>query len=436
MLEMEYRRIRVILPVLFKLLFELLYIFFISKTYSFFGTYLNINYIKIAISWMAFFLLLLGTNFLVEDQFKCFFQVMLYLSIIPSFSVFGLKNGDYIAFILIVAYWFVFLVAFYVVQHLNQYSCIKGNGSFLLDGNDRIVWLLFIWSVLSSIYLWFRYGGMRLFVSFSDVYNIRNAESSMRGYERYLLGWNTSLLIPACIYIFGKSRQYIRCFVCIVLMLLSYSIYANKTMVFTVFLVIGILFLSFFHIEAATDIMVGLFLFVYMLFSMVIPRGMILALAHRLLVVPAEAHYYYYDFFQTHELLYLRQSILRHLFANPYNEPVSMVIGSTSKYFPSFMPGDIHNLNNGLFSDAYQNFGVFGVFVYPILITGILYLFFRASDEFDIGFQFVFIVLSALYLISAYYFSWLLSGGVILLLIGFNYMKNHYDNSVLNGGQV
>ena len=144
-MEFVIRRIRVFLPFIYKLVFEILFAFFISESFSYFGTYLEINYIKLAVSWLVFTLLLFGINLLKEDLFKCFFRIMLYFSIIPSFSIFGLKNEKVSTFALLSLYWFVFLACVFIVQHLNQYCNIQSKKTYLLNGNERILWFFFLW---------------------------------------------------------------------------------------------------------------------------------------------------------------------------------------------------------------------------------------------------------------------------------------------------
>jgi hypothetical protein len=54
---------------------------------------------------------------------------------------------------------------------------------------------------------------------------------------------------------------------------------------------------------------------------------------------------------------------------SPYKENIGFLIGE-------YDTGDIEGrANNGLFSDAYFNLGIFGVFLFPILITLLLKFF-------------------------------------------------------------
>jgi hypothetical protein len=85
----------------------------------------------------------------------------------------------------------------------------------------------------------------------------------------------------------------------------------------------------------------------------------------RLLVIPAELHYWYYDYFHTqgHPLLLLTQSVLSH-YGRAGVEPIAETVGW------AYM-GSNASANVGLFGDAYANFGLAGCVVFGVLF-GIL----------------------------------------------------------------
>lgn len=425
MLNKVIRYTGVILPFLYKYLFDKLYIDVISVRYSYFGTYLDFNSTKNTISWIMLILITVLLLLLKEGKLKSFYRLMLYFSIVPSLSLYGLKNENSTAFALIVLYWLIMWLAIFFLQRVGKEAHIEGGGSFIPDCEKIYIWFLFFFVLLSTLYLWVRYGGFRFFIGFADVYSYRKLDVSMSSIERYVLLWNTNLFIPVCIYIFFMQKKYVRFGITFLLMDLSYAMFGNKMMFFLAFSVVGICILCRWGLEKLADELIGIFMLLYQLLCMLIPKGFIAGVEHRLLIVPSEAHYYYYDFFQDHELLFLRQSFLRHFLPDPYDQPVSMLIGSSTKYYYTAKPDDFGNVNNGLFSDAYQNFGVLGVIIFPIIIVIILNILFRALRRYDQGLQFVILLISALFLLSSYCFSWLLSGGVILILIALRYIKKH-----------
>ena len=70
------------------------------------------------------------------------------------------------------------------------------------------------------------------------------------------------------------------------------------------------------------------------------------------------------NFFRDNEFLYLRESILRHFFETPY-------VGGSDFYIDNGINRTINSArsNNGLWGDAFRNFGIIGIILYPILIS-------------------------------------------------------------------
>ncbi|MGH8289021.1 MAG: hypothetical protein ACREV7_08330 [Steroidobacteraceae bacterium] len=90
-------------------------------------------------------------------------------------------------------------------------------------------------------------------------------------------------------------------------------------------------------------------------------------LIDRLLVIPAQIHYWYYDFFGIHHapLLQLSQSIFSALSEAPFHSPIAEVIGWT------YMNSN-GSANVGLFGDAFANFGFLGCGIFSILLALVL----------------------------------------------------------------
>lgn len=90
-------------------------------------------------------------------------------------------------------------------------------------------------------------------------------------------------------------------------------------------------------------------------------------LVDRLLVIPAQIHYWYYNFFGVHHapLEQLSQSILAPLSSDPFQSPIAEVIGWT------YMNSDA-SANVGLFGDAFANFGYLGCLIFSILLAIVL----------------------------------------------------------------
>ena len=87
-------------------------------------------------------------------------------------------------------------------------------------------------------------------------------------------------------------------------------------------------------------------------------------LVDRLVMIPGEIHYFYYDYFhrEGHDLLYLTQSILS-AFGEPLRRPVPEMISA------NYLGMTEGSANVGLFADAYMNLGLLGCAIFAVLLA-------------------------------------------------------------------
>ena len=87
-------------------------------------------------------------------------------------------------------------------------------------------------------------------------------------------------------------------------------------------------------------------------------------LVDRLVMIPGEIHYFYYDYFhrEGHDLLYLTQSILS-AFGEPLRRPVPEMISA------NYLGVTEGSANVGLFADAYMNLGLLGCAIFAVLLA-------------------------------------------------------------------
>jgi hypothetical protein len=136
--------------------------------------------------------------------------------------------------------------------------------------------------------------------------------------------------------------------------------------------------------------------------------------------VPSLLNYNYYDYFSANEPDYMRQGILRWFgFSSPYHEPIPFIIGSNYYGRPEL------NANNGLFSDAYFNFNIFGVFIFPIILIIIFKLFDTCSKDLDPKLLILPVIVCVVSFLSGCFSSVLLTNGIILLMITLYLMPRH-----------
>lgn len=135
-------------------------------------------------------------------------------------------------------------------------------------------------------------------------------------------------------------------------------------------------------------------------------------LVDRVIIIPAEIHYWYYDFFGTdgHAFLLLSQSILTEVSAAHYTAPIAEVIAW--KYM-----GVAAWANVGLFADAFANFGFAGCAVFTLLFAAVLKVLDAASTGTDGRIAAALVAVQAFQLVNAGLLTTLLTHGLALAIL-------------------
>jgi hypothetical protein len=238
----------------------------------------------------------------------------------------------------------------------------------------RVSLLVLIAATLVSAYvLWalLGRGGLgRISFDLTAVYEVREEFlARIAPLMGYLVPWQGYVLNPALLLLALRRRSLLLGAAGLTLQLLLFG-----TTGFRAFLLLPALLLVFYLIARRRQLvslvlagMLAVIGFALLLYAWLDQPLIPLLLVDRVIVVPAEIHYWYYDFFGVHRqaLLQLSQSILAPLAASHYREPIAEVIGWT------YM-GNAASANVGLFGDAYANFGFAGCAVFAVLFAMVL----------------------------------------------------------------
>jgi O-antigen polymerase len=234
--------------------------------------------------------------------------------------------------------------------------------------------LLLILALFLSMYVLgslLRSGGVhRLNFDLTEVYKVREEYVERLGpLIGYLVPWQGYVLNPALMLIAVRRRSLLLGLIGLVLQAMLFGMTGYRA-----FLLNPALLLIFYLVGWRRQLtslalggmlaVVGIALALYAwLDAPVIPA----LLVDRVIVVPAEIHYWYYDFFGVHGQAPLRlsQSILAALTPSHYNVPIAEVIAWT--YMDTAASANV-----GLFGDAYANFGFAGCAIYALLFAVLL----------------------------------------------------------------
>jgi hypothetical protein len=135
-------------------------------------------------------------------------------------------------------------------------------------------------------------------------------------------------------------------------------------------------------------------------------------LVDRVIIVPAEIHYWYYDFFAAHgrASLQLSQSIFSAVSTSHYTAPIAEVIAR------NYMGEDAW-ANVGLFADAFANFGFVGCAVFAVLFALVLKVLDAVSRATDARAAAALVAVQAFQLVNVGLLTTLLSNGLALTIV-------------------
>ena len=356
----------------------------------------------ILFSWIVLFTTLPAVFKLFKNQTisSQIIIVLYFISFIPS-SVLLEYSYNYLEFsILISIYWILFL-------HLGA---LDYSVNIKIKHAQTPVLLYIILAVTGFVILYvsYKYTGFRIQMSLIDVYDIR---FESRNYDfptafTYILASSGTVLSLGFLYFLIKKKYFFAACI-IILFVIDFGIGGHKSVIFKLFVSI----LGYILYKKERVKYFPIFFIALAITSLIIPSiGSLFGF--RVLMLPASIHYAYYEFFNIHELDFLREGILSSFgLDTPYKDGIMYIIGE-------YTTGDLAiAANNGLFSDAYMNFGYFGVVLYPFILTLFLKIVDRITEGVDFKLLFGLIFSFASCLNSATFTVSLLTGGLLLSLL-------------------
>jgi len=284
-----------------------------------------------------------------------------------------------------------------------------------LSENGFIFKLITLILCAGVLYVSWKYTGFRFHFGLMDVYSIRSEarEFNVPTILGYISASADNILPIIVVYLLYKRKYLISLFIGI-LVLLNFGIAGSKHVLFLLlFAIIGFYFvrkLKFSYIYVwIMSIIVYLTIIEYKLFDTYFLTAFI---TYRIVFIPAKLNYVYYDYFSIREFDYFRQSALKWFgIESPYSDNIGFLIGYHDI-------GDFSaRANNGLFSDAYFNFGTLGIIIFPFILVLILKFFEGASKKLDERILFIVSISISLSLISVPFTTALLSTGLLLMLV-------------------
>lgn len=362
------------------------------------------------------------------------FQAILYWIVYLCFSLWciRLSRGSHLSELVLM---FLFLTSF--APAMTMFTYRKADHSFLyilywlclavlhlaipprskkhrIQAGDKAVRIVSYACLALSLFIWGFYAHFHIQISLTDVYDQRAAarEYGMPTIVTYLYG-SLNVIIPTFVIYALKNKKKLEAALFFLAQLAIFFTNGSKS---TFFLAIFSLFLYFFvrnNTERTRYLphILSLGVLAGFLAEKLLRIGLINSLViRRLMFIPVTLDYVYYDFFSTHSPDLFRSSLLSHFgFSSIYDKPIPRLLGE-------IYPNIGFNANNGLFSDAYANLGVIGMFAMPLLIVLLLRLGDRCSSGLDRS-QLMPVMIAFYVLSGSSFFTNLLTHGLVVLFI-------------------
>ncbi len=388
---------------------SIVFIIWISRYYGYSGFPLSFSYSCQGVSFVVILLTSFQTERLlnrwnVSDSVVAFLNI---LYLFPACSLFALSNNDF--------YYFSFVfVYFFFLNVLNEAIQFPGHDIVIINKANLFDLSLILLGV-SMIVISGVYTGFRISFDLSEVYEYRMQarEYAMPALLQYVFSW-TIYLLPIGLLSFLVRKKMILSFFLGFCQILCFSFNGKKSVLFSLCLVLLIYFFYGEKDKSKIPYVFCGFSLISLLEAFIREGDAFLAkvFVRRMMYIPANLGYIYYDFFQNNELDYLRSTVLRHLnFVSPYSESIPRIIGRIH-----FRAAET-NANTGLCGDAFANFGWLGAVIYPLLIVLLVKIMEKYLQNIGYKVRILVVFLLSYMFISGSFFKLFLTNGILVLLI-------------------
>ena len=404
---------------IYKMVFEL----FLMPTYIHIFSYMSDwRYEFDPVKWIISNLIFVG--FLVSQSYSFSYSRKIYeiihlfvmcICIIPLLSTYAFCSQVDVTYIIYPAiYWLILVVCF------HRYAVKKSNDKFLhIPFKADVTKLLLCLGILVSLIVWF-WAGRPIILSLDDTTEQRMAlrAAAMPAVLNYPFMIFGGTVLPYMFAYCMDKRKRLYAIMFLMSGMLLFFTNGMKTWLFMYLLVIGIFIVSKYSRESnralslfvvSTFVLLPVFCWLSYQYGGRIDYTSQLA---RVTLLPNVIGFKSVGFFLSpdHEYLYLRESVLRSLFETPYPGGSDFYInyGGESTLTSS-------RANNGLWGDAFRNFGVVGMVIYPLLTAKIFRLIELNSNYLSFKLRIVIIFIVLWHSVNASFFTWLLTGGVVIL---------------------
>ncbi|MEG0254911.1 hypothetical protein [Vagococcus sp.] len=393
-----------IVLILYKIILEITYIKVIVPIYGYSGFQNDFKISYYLFYWLIFLLFMkpVINLYSYEKPSSMIMLIFCMVAMIPGFVIQSFMPQSKLFVLCFISYWFFMLLFNQIIPSIK----------FKLKFQDSIlIYIIALVFTVLVLYISGKYTNFRLNFNLLNVYELRDIATDFQMSTILSYGFSAAKVCLPIMFVFFIERKQI--FISIIIafvQFLAFSVDGSKSTLFS----IVITYIIYKFIRTITVKNISSIIFLTSLIAILEPviiktNYIILFLIRRVFFIPNLLNFYYFDFFLQNKKDYFTQGILgRFGLASNYELPIPKIIGFN--YFNSTEM----IANNGLFSDAYYNMGIFGLLLLPLLLVLILKLLDGCAEGIQMNILIASIITTSYTFISSSFFTVLLTHGFLL----------------------
>ncbi len=365
----------------------------------------------------------------LDNLFSILMNLIMVLCIIPMLSIYAYI--DYIDagnIIFPFVFWSLMLLLLgYYKGKKNRQINTRKLFKFDYPKFEKPETLVLVLCGFAALVCW-AWAGFPILTTLSDAIETRlqlrmNSMPTMLAYVFMILG---GVMFPYLFVRFFSEKKIIFSIICLIVGLLLFSVNGMKTWLFLYLFGFLLSILCFalkkkrFLISICINVGIIIVTFACAHVYLTTKNVTLLSQFGRVVCIPNAIGFRSIIFFSGSEnpFLFLRESILRFFFETPYP-------GGSDFYLDYGAESTINSAraNNGLWGDAFRNFGLIGMVLYPFMFAKVFSILVDDLDETNNALAIFAIFLVVWNAVNVSFFTWLLTGGVIVLLLVHNFLK-------------
>lgn len=407
--------------ILYYFIMELYYLYFVGVNYLYYGFRIDIDSYKY-IETKILFILILGFSLYISrisEFVYSIFVLFVIFFLVPALTIYSFSNqtpGPLYS-----------TMALLIALGIISVNRIKVNAIRRIPVSYGVIMFLILLALVPILFKFGIYFNLNNFF-LEDIDTTRGYfEGNSSPLINYLYNWLVKAIVPLLLIFFLIHRRYGYALISLFILLYLYIISGNKLVYFTSLAVLFFFFVGKNYFEKikylTASLIIGLLILPLVDLYILGDNSLKGVFVMRMLFLPAQLNYYYFDFFSGNPLFFAESNLFNMFVKYPYDRPVGFIIAET--YFNT----SGMNANNGIIGDGFMNLGYWGIGL-NVLIVSVIFLFFN-SLNLDSRYLGIFFLMIFLFLSVPMLSMFITSGLWIIFLMALTIMRKE-NSKILN----